>query len=167
MNVTMLAYKFRIYPTKEQKEKIFKTLNLCRWLYNSGLEQRITAYKMRRKTLSYYTHIKELPGLKKELPEYKEVHSQVLQDVLNRLDKAYQSFFSRMKRGEKAGFPRFQGRNRYNSFTYPQSGFSIEGRHLKLSKLGEIRINRHREIRRNENLYDNPQERELFRMFLL
>ena len=146
MATSMKAYKFRIYPTKEQQERIFLTLNLCRWLYNSGLEQRITAYKKQKKSLSCYAQMNELPEVKRELPEFKKVHSQVLQNVMDRLDKSYQSFFARIKRGDKAGFPRFQGRNRYNSFTYPQSGFSVTGKSVKLSKIGEIRIKQHRKV---------------------
>jgi len=141
------TFKFKLNPTLEQQEQIYHTLNLCRWLYNSGLEQRIIAYKKQRKSLSFYTQKKELPLLKKVLPEFKGVHSQVLQNVLERLDEAYQSFFRRVKKGEKAGFPRFKGRNRYNSFTYPQSGFKIEGSFLTLSKIGKIRINCHRAIK--------------------
>lgn len=85
--------------------------------------------------------------MKKELPIFKLVHSQVLQNVLERLDKAYQAFFNRVKKGEKAGFPRFKGKNRYQSFTYPQSGFSLKGNVLSLSKIGDIRIHRHRKMK--------------------
>jgi putative transposase len=73
------------------------------------------------------------------------VFSQVLQDTLRRLDKTYKAFFARMKRGQKAGFPRFKGRNRYDSFTYPQSGFEL-GTKLQLSKIGSIKIKQHRDI---------------------
>jgi putative transposase len=75
------------------------------------------------------------------------IYSQVAQDVLRRLDKAFQNFFRRVKNGEKkAGYPRFQGKNRYDSFTYPQTGFKIKDGKLHLSKIGAIRIFRHREI---------------------
>ena len=76
-----------------------------------------------------------------------DIHSQVAQDVLRRLDKAFKNFFRRVKNGGKPGYPRFQGRNRYDSFTYPQSGFKIlEGGKLKLSKIGTIRMFMHREV---------------------
>ena len=75
------------------------------------------------------------------------IYSQVAQDVLRRLDKAFQNFFRRVKNGDKtAGYPRFQGKNRYDSFTYPQTGFKIDGDKLFLSKIGAIRIFQHREI---------------------
>jgi len=143
----MTAYQFKLDPTPEQREQIYHTLNLCRWLYNSGLEQRIIAYKKQGKSLSFYTQKKELPALKKVLPEFKDVHSQVLQNVLERLDKAYQNFFRRVQIGEKAGFPRFKGRNRYHSFTYPQSGFEMEGNLLTLSKIGKVKVDRHRAMK--------------------
>lgn len=145
--MAMIAYKFKISVKQPQQDKILETLSLCRWLYNSALEQRIYLYKNRKETLSFYTQKRELPSLKKDLPFFKTVHSQVLQDVLNRLDKAYQSFFNRVKKGGKAGFPRFQGKNRFHSFTYPQSGFSMKGNILTLSKIGDVRVQRHRKIK--------------------
>jgi putative transposase len=60
------------------------------------------------------------------------------------LDKAFEGFFRRCKTDEKAGFPRFRGMHRYNSFCYPQSGFAVIGREVKLSKIGNIRIKMHR-----------------------
>ena len=74
------------------------------------------------------------------------VHSQVLQDVLKRLDKAFDAFFRRVKTSEKAGFPRFRSRFRYDSFTFPQTGFAIEAGKLKLSKIGKVKIKLHRPI---------------------
>ena len=142
----MKTFKYQLKPTADQAQKILSTLNLCRLLYNTGLEQRIFAFKKRGISLSFYTQKKELSLLKKELPFFKDVHSQVLQDVLNRLEKAYQAFFRRLKTGGKAGFPRFQGANRYHSFTYTQSGFSLTGNSLKLSKIGTIAVKRHRRL---------------------
>lgn len=115
-------------------------------MYNNGLEQRITVYKDYGVSLSYNQQANELKHIKQIFPEYKNVHSQVLQDVLRRLDKAFQNFFRRLGTNEKAGFPRYKGRNRYNSFTYPQSGFSINGNRVKLSKIGEVCVNLHRKL---------------------
>src|SRR5689334_6528637 len=88
-----------------------------------------------------------LPLLKDERPTLKKVHSQVLQNIVDRLDKGFQSFFRRYKAGEKPGFPRFRGIHRYDSFYYPQSGFSLLGNELYLSKIGKIRIKMHRPIK--------------------
>ncbi len=71
----------------------------------------------------------------------------MLQDVILRVERAYQAFFRRVKNGEKPGYPRYQGRNRYDSFTYPdQAGWKLEGNHLTLSKIGTIKVRLHREI---------------------
>jgi putative transposase len=84
----------------------------------------------------------ELPTVKDVRPEYQSVHSQVLQDVLTRLDRAFQAFFGRIKNGEKPGYPRFQGANRYNSFTYKQldNGATLDNGFLVLSKVGRIAV---------------------------
>jgi len=95
--------------------------------------------------LTYYKQKATLPERKQYILELKNVHSGVLQHVVERLDKAYQAFFRRVKKGEKVGFPRFKPERRYNSFTYPQSGFSIKGKHLVLSKIGDVRIRLHRQ----------------------
>src|SRR5699024_12309724 len=124
-----------------------QTLYLCRYLYNNALEQRISPYKKHKKSISYNMQQNELPLVKQALPEYKNIHSQVLQDVLRRLDRSFQNFFRRLKTNEKPGFPRFQGKNRYNSFTYPQSGFSLKDNKIKLSKIGNIRMNLHSKLR--------------------
>ena len=140
------AFKYRVYPSKEQIMALDQTLSLCQNLYNSALEHRIYLYKHGEIKVNYYDQANELKAIKLDLPEYKTVHSQVLQDVLKRLDKAYQAFFRRLKQGDTAGFPRFQSYKRYNSFTYAQSGFGLSGNHLKLSKVGNIKVKLHRPI---------------------
>lgn len=136
------AFRSRLCPTKVQDAELFNQLRLCRNLYNAGLEERIGAYRKAKVTRNYYDQANTLSEIKEALPEYKGVYSQVLQDVLKRLDKAYQAFFRRVKAGQKAGFPRFQGRDRYDSFTYPQSGFSLaqDGKSAYFSKVGNVRI---------------------------
>ncbi|QKY71449.1 transposase [Lentibacillus sp. CBA3610] len=118
---------------------------MCRQLYTPCLSSE-SLYKTRGVAIHYYGQKKELPLLKQEVPEYKQIQSQVLQDVAGLLDKAFQAFFRRLKAKQKAGFPRFQGDNRYHSFTYPQSGFALNGKCLKLSKIGNVRIKCHRQI---------------------
>ncbi|MEM0139989.1 MAG: RNA-guided endonuclease TnpB family protein [Ferroplasma sp.] len=144
-------YKFRLYPSAEQKRLLDRQLNLCRELYNAFLEQRIIAHKM-EKRINYNYQQDQMPELKKAFPEYNNIHSQVLQDVARRVDRAYENFFRRVKeikhgKHQKAGFPRFKPMNRYRSITYPQSGFRIiENGRLKLSKIGTIRMFMHRGI---------------------
>ncbi len=83
-----------------------------------------------------------MPDLKAAFPEYAAIHSQVLQDVLTRLDKTYQAFFRRVRAGQTPGFPRFQGRNRYHSFTYKQfgNGATLDNGFLVLSKIGRMAV---------------------------
>jgi putative transposase len=140
------AYKFRLSPTKKQEENLFRTLARCRELYNAALSERKDAYRMAGKSISYYEQKRDLPEIKEIRPEYNDIHSQVLQDVLLRLKRAFDRFFERVKNGEKPGYPRFQGRNRYNSFTYPQSGFSLEGKQVTLSKIGPLKVKVHRKV---------------------
>lgn len=144
--IVIKSHKFRIFPSKAQTTKLAYTLDLCRFLYNSALQERIGAHKINQISLNYYSQANQLSDIKIDNPEYKDVHSQVLQDVLKRLDKAFQSFFRRIKRKEKAGFPRFQNKFRYNSFTYAQSGFSLTDNRLILSKIGKVKIKLHRNI---------------------
>jgi len=142
------AYKFRLYPTKKQEHKLFWTLTRCRELYNAALAERKEAYRMAGKSISYYEQKRDLVEIKTEIrKEYQDIHSQVLQDVLLRLKRAFDNFFRRVANGEEPGYPRFQGRNRYNSFTYPQGGYSLtHDRRLCLSKIGSIKITLHRPI---------------------
>lgn len=141
------VFKYRIYPTLAQERGFDQTLCLCCELYNAALQERREAYKLRHVSLSFYDQKKELPETKVECVELLQVHSQVLQDVIHRLDKAYQSFFQRVK-SEKVntGFPRFRSAKRYDSFTYPQKGFVLREKSIVLSKLGEIKCKVHRPI---------------------
>jgi putative transposase len=121
-------------------------LELCRWVYNETLALRKNAWDTEQKRVSYYDSKKMIPLWKKDKPELKEVHSHTLQDVTMRVDLAFQAFFRRLKAGEKAGYPRFKGKGWYDSITYLQSGFSLNGKILNLSKIGDIKIKKHREL---------------------
>jgi len=140
------SFKFRIFPSKTQSQKLEQTLFLCRDLYNAALSERKQAYQLNRISLNYYDQANQLSEIKSTNPEYKDVHSQVCQDVLKRLDKAFQSFFRRVKQGVKAGFPRFKGKNFFDSFCHTQSGFSLSGNKITLSKIGTVKIKLSREI---------------------
>jgi putative transposase len=145
------AYSFRIYPNKNQEVKLNKTLSTCRRLYNDSLAERRRQAELNRlcsefqvfpwgkpEWMRYEDQANELVSSK--TPEQKNVYSQVLQNVLKRLDRSFKNFFNGF------GYPRFRGRDRYNTFTYPQSGFGIVDGKLSLSKIGSIQIIQHREI---------------------
>jgi putative transposase len=136
------TYKYKLKPTAEQEREFGRILGLCRWLYNTALEQRIVAYQRRHISVSRYQQEVELKDIRAAFPEYAAIHSHVLQDVLARLDKTYQAFFRRLKAGEKAGFPRYQGRDRWHSFTYKEfgNGATLDNGYLVLSKIGHIAV---------------------------
>ena len=141
------TFKYRIYPGRAQTTRLQTTLALCCELYNAGLQERRDAYRLERKSIRYTEQANQLPEIKELRPELADIHSQVLQDVLRRLDKAFQAFFRRVKeRHGKAGFPRFKSRRRYGSFTYVQSGFALKDGKLRLSKIGDVKIKLHRPV---------------------
>jgi putative transposase len=139
------AYKYKLKPTPDQERQLEEVVWHCRMLYNTALEQRITAYQRCGVTLTCSQQQAELPVVKAAFPDYGEIYSQVLQDVLTRLEKTYQAFFRRVqasKAGQAPGFPRFQGRDRYHSFTYKQygNGARLDNGFLVLSKIGRVAV---------------------------
>jgi putative transposase len=143
------TYNYRLNPTLDQEQALAVVLLRCRTLYNVALEQRRTWWGYGQgKSATYYQQQNELPDLKAACLEYGAIHSQVLQDVLRRVDKTYQAFFRRVQAGETPGYPRFQGANRYHSFTYPQygNGAVLDGGVLSLSKIGRIPVRIHRPL---------------------
>jgi putative transposase len=118
-------------------------------LYNVALEQRKIWWERGQGVgANYYQQKAELPSLKAECPEFGEVHAHVLQNVMARLERAFQAFFRRVKTGKTPGYPRFQGKGRYNSFTFPEygNGAVLDGDVLSLSKIGRIRTRLHRPL---------------------
>ncbi len=144
------AFKFRIYPNKTQEERLNKTLDVCKDLYNDLLEIKKETYEQTGENLTGYDLnmiIKQHSKIKRK--QLNKVHSQVLQNASNRIDKALSNFFRRVKEKKKGkkikvGYPRFK--KFYKSITYPQSGFELN-RRLHLSKIGNIKIKQHRKIK--------------------
>lgn len=136
------SFKFRLKPTLTQIKQFENVLDLSRQVYNAALQERIEAYKLRRKTLSKFDQINELPELRKIIPELAEFHRSILENVIDRVDKAYQAFFSRVKnKKSKSGFPRFKSIARYDSFTFSniRNGFAVWPKYVRLPKFGEIK----------------------------
>jgi len=140
------TFKYRISAKKETTAKAEYWLELCRVLYNSALAERIYAYKMQGMTISCFSQINQLPDIKQENPEYRLVGSQALQEVLERLDKAYKAFFRRVEQGGVPGFPRFRGKYRYDSFTLKQAGWKLEGKYLYVRNVGRFKLKLSRQI---------------------
>jgi putative transposase len=134
-------YKFRLSPKGGNLNRLQETLNTCRYVYNQLLEKRNNHYKETKKTLSCFDCNKLIGNIELKT----KVHSQVLQNVSSRVDLAYLGFFRRLKdKTGKAGFPRFRSYDRYDSFTFPQTGFKIGKKKLWMSRIGDVRINFHR-----------------------
>lgn len=158
--MTIKAYKYRIYANKATADKLQWMLDRCRELYNAALSERKDAYHYAGKSISVYEQKRDLVEIKEGIrPEYQDIASHVLQDVLLRLEKAYQRFFQRVKNGEQPGYPRFKGRNRYTSFTYPdRAGWKLDAHkrpadkkgmvrvNLRLTKLGTVKLHLHRDM---------------------
>ena len=140
------CYKYKLMPTSAQEQVLDTILWRCRTLYNVALEERKTAWKRRQVSVTYRQQQAELPELKVSFPEYADIYAQVLQDVILRVERAFQAFFRRIQQGKQPGYPRFQGRTRYHSFTYPQyrGGVTLDGDILSLSKIGRIPMRLHR-----------------------
>jgi len=141
------AYKFRLYPTKQQESQLDLTLETCRHLYNLALVDRKNVYEVEGISRTYEDQAAMLTVERKN-GNFNGIYAHCLQDVLRRLDKSYKAFFRRVKAGEEPGYPRFKGKGWYKSFTYPDSetGYKIEGSKLTLSKIGSIRVFKHREV---------------------
>jgi len=149
------TYKYRIYPTKAQRTSLQKSLDACRWVYNQALAVRRDAWEQEQKLVSRYDTIRMIPSWKQEHHFLLDAYSQSLQEACTRVDLAFQAFFRRVKTGstprtdggEKPGYPRFKGQSRYDSFTYPQSGFVLlDNDGLHLSRIGDLKIKLHRPI---------------------
>jgi putative transposase len=142
----MKAYKYRLKPSAKIIAIFESWLALLCELYNAGLQERRDAYRINHLSISYKAQANQLPEIKKDRPEFAQIHSQVIQDALKRLDSAFDGFFRRVKEGQKPGYPRFRSSFRYDSFRYPQSGFSLKGRKLRLSKIGKVELHLSRPI---------------------
>jgi putative transposase len=152
--VEMKALQYRVYPSKGQQRRLAGQLEECRWLWNTLLAERKQAWEERQERVTYDQQQDELPSLKATVrPGLQQVHSQVAQDVARRLQRAFDSFFRRLKAGETPGYPRLRGSGRYVSMTFPQVpvGCALDTDHPKdprlvVSKVGRIKIVLHRSL---------------------
>ena len=146
------TFEYRAYPTTKQRQLFTVWLALLRSIYNQALAWRIEAYQTAGLTLKWTTQSNALPDLKQASEAFAGLHSDVLQDAMRRLDKAYKAFFHRARNGEAPGFPRFKGEGRYRSMT-----FSHLSKHLVrnvrrkfakviVPKIGHLKIRYHRPL---------------------
>jgi putative transposase len=158
-----ISYQYRLKPTKIQAETIDKTLEMLRCQYNYLLAQRFDWYEMNRCPIDrcplvcHLPELKDKPNrfsqqasltqLKKDRPWYKDIHSQVLQEVPKKVEIAFDRWLKGDVNGKKSGKPRFKGQGSYKTFTYPQ--FKAEhfvNSKITLSKIGTIKVIVHRQI---------------------
>lgn len=133
------AYKYRIYPNKEQKSQIEQHFGACRLVWNLALDVKIQAYQSNRVQVSRYTLQTQLLDLKDYCPWLCDVTAQSMQAVLLKLDNAFRSFY------KGYGFPKFKSKNGIQSFQYPQN-VKIQGDCIRLPKLGLVRIAQSRQF---------------------
>jgi putative transposase len=157
------SYQYKIKPTKQQAEKIDKTLEMLRCQYNYLLAQRFDWYEQNRCPVdrcplichlpelkeqpNYYNQKASLVQLKVDRPWYKDIHSQVLQEVPKRVEKTFDRWLSGDFKGKKSGRPRFKGKGQYKTFTYTQfKRHHFVNNKITLSKIGDIKVIVHRPI---------------------
>ncbi len=129
-NIIQKSFKFRISkPSKIVQVNLERTLYLCRQLYNAGLQERRDAYQLNRISLNYYDQANQLSEIKQTNSEYKEIYSQILQDVLKRLDKTFKAFFNRAKR-RSSRFPAFQRSKQIRFFLFSAKRFFSHGKQI-------------------------------------
>jgi putative transposase len=141
------AFKFKLKPTALQLTLFLQFAGARRWIFNRGLDLRQKFFAATGKSLSYFEQNKELTTLK-DMPELswlKDVHSQVLQQALKDLDRAFLNFFRRVKKEEKPGHPKFKKKGVKESFRFPQ-GVKTEGSKVYLPKIGWIKFRKSQEI---------------------
>jgi putative transposase len=132
------TYKYKLNPNKAQRLSLQRTLDTCREIWNMALEQR----KYQR--THWTVQCRELTELKVGFPEYKQVHVHVLQNVVKKLQRSFERMWEL-----GAGFPRFKSKQRYHSFAFNNTGFSLSGKYLQLSKIGNVKVRLSREIPEN------------------
>lgn len=145
------AYKYRLYPNKNQIRKLDSILDSLRFLYNCALEHRILCYKQWKYSVNWYEQCNSIKEIRDFDGNFNQINHQVCNGLLRKLDKTFKSFFRRVKRGEIPGFPRFKGRDRFNSFTFPiyGNGVKIKEKKLYIQNIGEIKFKLYRNIEGN------------------
>jgi putative transposase len=142
------SFKYRLFTSSSQETALDGALDAARFLYNNALEQRIICWKQWHKSISYYDQSNALKEIRSFDEEIARLNFSASQDVLRRLDKAFQAFFRRLKQGDTPGFPRFKGKDRFDSITFPTYGDGVKLKNGKLyiQNIGNVRIKLHRDI---------------------
>lgn len=141
------AFKYRLYPTKAQGHILDTLLDGAHDLYNAALQQRRDAWSSQRKSINYLRQAAELKEARDADERLKLLNYSACQDVLRRLQKAFDAFFRRIKAGETPGYPRFKARDRFDSITFPAYGDGVKlDKRLRVQNVGDIKIKLHRAV---------------------
>ena len=146
------TYQYRAYPTTKQRNTFVLWLALLRNLYNQALAWRIETYNGTGVTVKWTTQANALPDFKQASKAFADLHSDILQDAIRRLNKAYKAFFRRAKNGEAPGFPRFKGEGRYRSMTFSHLSKKLirnirkKFARVVVPKVGHLKIRYHRPL---------------------
>lgn len=148
----ILNYKYRLYPTPEQAEKIKQTIGCVRFVYNWALDIKIKDYEVQkekekkdRKYISIYDIQKQIPELKNKYPFLKEAISSSLIKGLSNLDVAFKNFFRGIKKGENIGYPKFKSKYGSSQTMGFHQAYVIEDNFIKVPKIGWVEFRKHRE----------------------
>jgi putative transposase len=142
------TFRYRLYPSKSQRRLLEQTVETCRRWYNACLEERKLAWENEHMQVGKFEQLAKVKEYRLENPFAAQLHSHILQVVVQDLDKAFQAFFRRVKAGETPGYPRFKGRERFDSCGLKEygNGFKLDGRRLRLTGIGRVRVRWHRPV---------------------
>lgn len=142
------AFKYKLYPTRQQEAAMQTMLDTHRHLYNRALEERKNAWEQERRSVTYYDQAAQLKYERASNPYMAVTNAGSCVATLRRLDKAFQAFFRRIKAGEKAGYPRFKSRNRFDTVEFPSygNGCKVEGNRVYFQHIGRVRFKLYRAI---------------------
>ena len=147
------TFRYRLLPRRSERKALDFILEQGRLLYNDALEQRVETYKASRESLSYpdqWDHFRDERNA--NMNTLGQMNAASVQQLLRRLDKSFRAFFRRLKAGEKPGFPRFKGRNRFHSVEYRYGdGCKLRENHrgrkvFYIQNVGEVKMKDHRPI---------------------
>ena len=141
------TYQVRGFSNPAGYARVQHILAMCKTLYNACLEERISAWKYHRKSVSYRMQQDQLPGIRNDHPEWKALDSQITRGVLRRCERAFKGFFS----VPGVGFPRFQSIHRYKTIDLAEVTPAMvkhDGKNwwVKVKGLPNIKLSTNREL---------------------
>jgi putative transposase len=145
------TFKYRLYPTPAQERQLRLCLDAARNWYNMCVAERKYAWELEGRRVTKNDQLRLVKRYKAAFRQFKDVHSHILQVATAQCDAAFQHFFRRVKAGQKAGYPRFKGYYRFNSFGLKEygNGFRLDGKRLKVTAVGRLRVRWHRPLEGN------------------